>query len=167
MTEDSVKKLLDQWQKERPGLDVSDLGLVVRIERLAKLFQRATSAALAGLGLKAWEYDVLSALRRQGRPFELPATELARSSLLTTGTVTTRIDQLEARGLVERRPDPEDRRGVRVALTNDGLALADEAFKARLSAVQSSLGGLGRTRRASVDAGLGRLLVALEQEPGP
>jgi DNA-binding MarR family transcriptional regulator len=164
MTQESVDKLLDQWRGERPELDVSGLGLVVRVELLAKRFQRASAHALAKLGLKTWEYDVLSALRRQGAPYELPATELARSSLLTTGTVTTRIDQLEARGLVERGPDPDDRRGVRVALTGEGLALVDRAFIARLSAAESSLGGLSEAQRSRINSGLRRLLFAIEQQ---
>ena len=163
MIEDSVDRLLEQWRQERPGLDVSDLGLVVRIERLTKLLHRGNADALAGLGLKPWEYDCLSALRRQGAPYELPATELARASLLTTGTVTTRIDQLEARGLVERGSDPEDRRSVLVKLTKAGLALVDEAFKARLSAAESGLAGLKRAQRGRVDSGLRQLLLSLEQ----
>ena len=90
MAQDSVDKLLDQWRGERPELDVSGLGLVVRVELLAKRFQRASAHALAKLGLKTWEYDVLSALRRQGAPYDLPATELARSSLLTSRAGTSR-----------------------------------------------------------------------------
>jgi len=162
MSQDSVDKLLEQWREERPELDVSGLGLVVRVELLAKRFKRGTAEGLAALGLKPWEYDVLSALRRQGPPYELPATELARSSLLTTGAMTTRVDQLEARGLVRREPDPDDRRGVRVVLTATGVSLVDEAFKARLAAADSSLDGLRNRDRKVVETGLRKLMASLE-----
>ncbi|MGD8341199.1 MAG: MarR family transcriptional regulator [Gammaproteobacteria bacterium] len=162
MIEDSVDKLVDQWREERPELDMSGLGLVVRVELLAKRFQKSSADALAELGLKTWEYDVLSALRRQGAPYELPVTELARSSLLTTGTVTTRIDQLEARGLVRRRPDPDDRRGVRISLTSDGVSVVNLALNTRLRAAESSLAGLSTAKRDTVNAGLRRLMFSLE-----
>ncbi len=162
MSQDSVDKLLEQWREERPELDVSGLGLVVRVELLAKRFKRGTAEGLAALGVKPWEYDVLSALRRQGPPYELPATELARSSLLTTGAMTTRIDQLEARGLVRRERDPDDRRGVRVVLTATGVSLVDEAFRARLAVAESSLDGLRNRDRRAVEAGLRKLMVSLE-----
>jgi DNA-binding MarR family transcriptional regulator len=163
MTDDSVDKVLEQWREERPDLDVSGLGLVVRVDLLAKRFKQGTAEGLAKLGLKTWEYDVVSALRRQGPPYELPATELARASLLTTGAMTTRIDQLEARGLVRREADPDDRRGVRVRLTARGVSLVDEAFTARLAAAESSLDGLREADRKAVVAGLRKLMVALEK----
>jgi DNA-binding MarR family transcriptional regulator len=159
MDRDLVDLLLQQWREERPELDVSGLGLVVRVELLAKLLKQATARSLSNLGLKTWEYDVLSALRRQGAPYVLPASALARSSLLTTGAMTTRIDHLEERGLVRREPDPEDRRGVRVSLTNRGVALVDEALKARLAAANTSLHGLDEIERDAVDAGLRKLIV--------
>lgn len=165
MSTDLVDQLLAQWRQERPDQDVSGLGLVVRIELLAKHLQRGTAGALAELGLKTWEYDVLSALRRQGPPYELPATGLARFSLLSTGAMTTRIDQLEEKGWVRREPDRDDRRGVRVILTAAGVGLVDEAFKARLNAAESSLHVLGKGERESVDGGLRKLMVWLEQSP--
>jgi DNA-binding MarR family transcriptional regulator len=115
---DQVDQLLEDWNAERPELDYSPLGVVVRIQLLGKLLQRSAEVALRPLKLKLWEYDVLSALRRKGKPFEQPATELARLTMLTSGAMTTRVDRLEAKGLVERTTDPEDRRGVNVKLTN-------------------------------------------------
>lgn len=166
MNGDLVDQLLAQWRQERPGEDVSGLGLAVRIELLAKRLQQETAGALAELDLKTWEYDVLSALRRQGPPFELPATGLARYSLLSTGAMTTRIDQLEEKEWVRREPDPDDRRGVRVILTEGGRTLVDEAFKARLQAAETSLCVLDSGERKSVDGGLRKLMVWLEK-PAP
>ena len=159
MSRDLVDQLLAQWRHERPDQDVSGLGLVVRVELLAKCLQRETGRVLGELGLKTWEYDVLSALRRQGSPYELPATRLASDSLLSSGAMTTRIDQLEDKGWVRREPDPDDRRGVRVILTPRGKTLVNTAFKARLSAAEFSLEALERTERESVDGGLRKLMV--------
>lgn len=160
-----VDQLLAQWRQELPGQDVSGLGLVVRVELLAKRLKRATARVLAELELKTWEYDVLSALRRQGSPYKLPATRLAGYSLLSTGAMTTRIDQLEEKGWVRREPDPDDRRGVRVTLTAEGLGLVDQAFKARLSAAECSLEALERAERESLDGGLRKLMVWHENSP--
>jgi DNA-binding MarR family transcriptional regulator len=162
MKKDSVDKLLDQWQEERPELDVSGLGLAVRIELLAKLLQRITAQSLSRIGLKTWEYDVLSALRRQGQPYDLPSTELAKESLLTSGAMTTRIDHLEEQGLVNRAPDPDDRRGVRVGLTSNGMEVIDQAIQKRLSIAESSVDSLNATERAAVENGLRKLFLALE-----
>jgi DNA-binding MarR family transcriptional regulator len=162
MTTDSVDHLLSQWRSERPDLEVGTLGIAIRIEMLAKLLRRDTAVRLASENLKPWEYDVLSALRRQGEPYELPATELARESLLTSGAMTTRIDQLEQRELVCREPDPDDRRGIRICLTRKGRALADRAISARLAAAEAAVHCLGRRERGQAEAVLRRLLATLE-----
>ena len=99
-------------------------------------------AALAPLDLELFEYDVLSALRRQGRPFALPATGLAKETGLSSGAMTNRIDKLEARGLVKRKPDKSDRRAVIVSLTAEGRRAIDEAIQLRLDAADESLQGL-------------------------
>ena len=95
MQEDIVDQLLREWGDEHPDMDTRALGIVVRIQVLAKLLQQRTTAALKRHGLKHWEYDVLSVLRRQGKPFELPATEIADAAMLTSGAMSTRIDGLE------------------------------------------------------------------------
>jgi DNA-binding MarR family transcriptional regulator len=162
MRRDTVDKLLSQWRAERPDLDVSALGVAIRIEMLAKLMRRGTARSLARVGLKPWEYDVLSALRRQGEPYRLPASELARASLLTAGAMTTRIDQLENRQLVRREPDPDDRRGILVGLTRKGQTLVDRAIEVRLSAAESGTDCLGRRERGEAEAALRQLLLSFE-----
>ncbi len=159
---DTVDELLCQWRSERPDLDVSALGIAIRIEMLAKLMRRETAENLSGVGLKPWEYDVLSALRRQGKPYVLPATDLARASLLTPGAMTTRIDHLEERGLVRRRPDPDDRRGVRISLTREGLKLVDKAIQARLDAAESAVDGMSEADRTRTEDALRALLNSIE-----
>lgn len=157
--DDPVDRLLQQWAQERPELDCSSLSVVVRVIYLAKVFRQSTEQALAGLDLKLWEYDVLSALRRQGPPFQLPATGLARASLLTSGAMTNRIDRLEARGLVVRATDPADRRGVNVRLTSRGRELTDAAIEARLQSANRQLEALSPAERHAMSAGLRRLFL--------
>jgi len=159
---DTVDLLLSQWRAERPDLDVSVLGISIRVEVLAKLLRRGTAASLAQVGLKPWEYDVLSALCRQGKPYSLPATELAKTSLLTPGAMTTRIDQLEAQRLVKREPDPDDRRGVRVKLTRKGRATVDRAIEARLEAAESAVEDLTKRERSVAEHALRILLQSVE-----
>lgn len=159
--EDPVDRLLQQWAQERPELDCSRLSVVVRVLLLAKVFRQSAEKALAPLELKLWEYDVLSALRRQGPPFQLPATELARASMLTSGAMTNRIDRLEARGFVVRIPDAADRRGVNVRLTAAGQRLTDDAIEARLTAAHDQLEMLSAQERRAVSDGLRKIFAAV------
>lgn len=158
--EDVVDRLLAEWGGERPELDCQALGIVVRVQLLGKLFRCDAEEALRPLQLKLWEYDVLSALRRQGRPYELSATELAEAAMLTSGAMTTRIDRLEERDWVRRSPDPVDRRGVRIRLTRRGLRLIDQAIAARLRAAEAQIACLAGAERQEVSGALRKLLVA-------
>jgi len=157
---DLVDDLQAAWAAELPELDAEVLSVVVRIQLLGRLLSRDAEQALEPLGLKLWEYDVLSALRRQGRPFCLPVSELARESMLTSGAMTTRIDRLEGRGLVHREADPVDRRGVNVVLSETGLRVVDEALAARLAAAEIQLDSLAARERAAISGGLRKLLLA-------
>lgn len=158
MPRDAADNILDQWSAERPELDTAALGIVIRIMSLNRKFAKEASAALEPLNLELWEYDVLSALRRQGSPFTLPATRLAKESELSTGAMTNRIDRLEDRGLVRREADPDDRRSVRVALTRNGKRIIDEAIRHRLDAATEHLRALSAEEQASL-AGLLRAVV--------
>lgn len=156
--EDSVDLLLQQWAAEQPGLDASALGVVVRLQHVAKHLARRANRALKRHGLKHWEYDVLSVLRRQGEPFELAATDLARAAQLTSGAMTTRIDGLENRGLVIRRQSASDGRSVLVGLTPAGAELIDRAVATRLEDARSALAALTADERGHLAGYLGRLL---------
>ncbi len=142
MQKDAIDEILDQWSEERPDLDTASLGVVIRVMTLYRSFSRQAARALEPLELELWEYDVLSALRRQGAPYTLPATGLARETGLSSGAMTNRIDRLETRGLVRRRPDPNDRRGVNVSLTTSGRKLIDKAIQHRLDSARDSLEAL-------------------------
>ncbi|HYA53857.1 MAG TPA: MarR family transcriptional regulator, partial [Streptosporangiaceae bacterium] len=107
---DEVDDLVAAWQAQRPDLDIEPLQVLSRVTRLARHLDRARRAAFAGCGLEPWEFDVLSALRRQGPPYQLSPGELLRITLVTSGTMTNRIDRLEQAGLAGRHRDPQDRR---------------------------------------------------------
>jgi DNA-binding MarR family transcriptional regulator len=117
---DAVDLLLDQWGRERPDVDAWPMGIVGRISRLSRLFDLRLKEFFAEHGLERWEFDVLATLRRSGPPYELTAGALNRAAMITSGAITNRIDRMAARGLVERVPDPEDRRSIRVRLTDKG-----------------------------------------------
>ena len=99
---DRIDNLVDQWMGQRPDLDSSALDIVARVQELAKLLRRDEDNRLAALKLKMWEYDVLSTLRRQGEPYALPASKLAKETMLSSGAMTNRVDRLEQRKLVTR-----------------------------------------------------------------
>ena len=153
MNKDAVDEILEQWSEERPELDTASLGVVVRVMALNKSLVREATSALGPLDIELFEYDALSALRRQGKPFALPATGLAQETGLSTGAMTNRIDKLEAKGLVCRRSDNADRRSVVVSLTPEGKKLIDKAIQIRLDAADESLQSLSR-RETSDLAGL-------------
>ena len=125
---DEVDDIVARWRTERPDLDVAPLQVLSRVSRLARHLDRARRAAFASHGLQSWEFDVLSALRRQGRPYQLSPGALLRITLVTSGTMTNRIDRLEQAGLVGRHPDPQDKRGVLVRLTPAGQTRVDAAL---------------------------------------
>jgi len=156
---DEVDDLVAAWQAERPDLDVQPLQVLSRVSRLARHLDRARRTAFAGHGLETWEFDVLSALRRQGSPYQLSPGALLRATLVTSGTMTNRIDRLAAASLVLRQPDPQDKRGVLVTLTAEGRARVDAALADLLGREEALLARLDRGERELL-AGLLRTLLA-------
>lgn len=150
---DEVDELLEAWGRERADLDLAPVAVFSRVSRLARRLELARRAAFATHGIEEWEFDVLAALRRAGTPYQLSPGRLLRETLVTSGTMTNRVDRLSARGFVERHPDPDDRRGVMVRLTADGKQAVDAAFTALVDAEQALLEDLperDRTRLASL-----------------
>ena len=156
---DEVDNLVAAWRAQRPDLDVEPLQVLSRISRLARHLDIARRGAFANHGLESWEFDVLSALRRQGPPFQLTPGALLRATLVTSGTMTNRIDRLAAADLVRREPDPRDRRGVLVTLTDRGLERVDAALADLLHSELALLAGLDRRARRQL-ADLMRTLLA-------
>src|SRR3954452_10895499 len=139
---DEVDRLVEAWKRERADLDLGPMQVLSRVSRLGHHLDRARRQAFAEHSIESWEFDVLAALRRSGAPYELSPGRLLRETLVTSGTMTNRVDRLAARGLVERLPDPSDRRGVLVRLTPDGRSTVDDAFEALLVAERTFLAGL-------------------------
>ena len=118
--DDEVDLLVAAWRRERADLDLAPVEVFSRIGRLARLLDRARRQAFTAHRIEPWEFDVLAALRRAGAPYELSPGRLLVETMVTSGTMTNRVDRLAERGLVARLPDPADRRGVLVRLTSDG-----------------------------------------------
>jgi DNA-binding MarR family transcriptional regulator len=156
---DEVDELVAAWRVQRPDLDVEPLQVLSRVSRLARHLDIARRGAFAAHSLEAWEFDVLSALRRAGPPFQLTPGALLRATLVTSGTMTNRIDRLAAAGFVRREPDPRDRRGVLVTLSEDGRAVVDAALTDLLDREQALLARLGEDQRQQL-ADLLRTLLA-------
>jgi len=144
---DEVDRLVEAWRRERPDLDASPLAVLSRVTRLARHLDRARREAFTEHDLETWEFDVLAALRRAGRPYELSPGQLLTQTLVASGTMTNRIDRLAERGLVTRRPDPDDRRGVLVTLTQTGRARVDEALADLLGQEEAILAELSTADR--------------------
>jgi DNA-binding MarR family transcriptional regulator len=164
MPADDVDRIVSAWRRERPDLDVSPLEVLSRVSRLARRLDRVRGTAFAQKGLDGWEFDVLSALRRAGTPYELSPGQLVTETLVTSGTMTNRVDRLVARGWVEREPDPTDRRGVIVRLTPDGMAVVDSALSDLLAHEHELLAELGTADRDDLAGLLRRLLRPFERE---
>jgi DNA-binding MarR family transcriptional regulator len=161
---DEVDELVAAWRVQRPDLDVEPLQVLSRVSRLARHLDIARRGAFASHGLEPWEFDVLSALRRTGPPFQLTPGALLRATLVTSGTMTNRIDRLAAGGLVRREPDPRDRRGVLVTLTERGQEVVDAALTDLLDREQALLAALGEDQRSQLAAMLRTLLAPFDAD---
>jgi len=144
---DEVDRLIAAWRRERPDLHVEPMEVLSRVTRLARHLDLARRTAFAAHGLESWEFDVLSALRRAGRPYELSPGQLIRETMVTSGTMTNRVDRLVEKGLVDRLPDPDDRRGVLVRLTRRGQSSVDAALEDLLAREQTLLRDLSAAER--------------------
>ena len=139
---DEVDRIVDSWLRERPDLDFTPLQVLSRVARLSKHLDRARRTAFSRSELESWEFDVLSALRRAGSPYELSPKALLQQTLVSSGTMTNRIDRLVERGLVTRRSAPNDGRGILVGMTPAGLSHVDEAITRLLDAEATLLATL-------------------------
>lgn len=159
---DEVDALVAAWRRELPDIDVSPLEIFSRVSRLAVLADRERRTAFNSHQLESWEFDVLAALRRAGPPYALSPGELIRATLVSSATMTHRVDRLSANRFVSRAPDPNDRRGVQVALSDLGRARVEAALADLVDAEERLLAGLSPTERGALADLLRRLLLPLE-----
>lgn len=162
MESDPVDKILAQWQRERPDLDVSPMGIIGRITRLTKHLEQAIQETFSEFDLTVGEFDVLATLRRSGHPYQLSPTELFNTLMVSSGTMTHRIDRLEHAKQVQRIPDLNDRRGVQIKLTDKGFNLIERAVEAHVINEHRILSVLEASEREVFTQLLRKLLVSLE-----
>ncbi len=148
---DVVDVITAQWQRERPDLELEAMAVLGRLGRLMVIGTARIESVFAAHGLQRGEFDVLAALRRSGAPFELNPSVLADTLMLSRAGMTGRIDRLEAAGLVRRIADREDRRAVRVALTEEGRELIDTVVVAHTENETAMLSVLDPADRAALD----------------
>lgn len=159
--EDEVDRIVAAWGREREDLDFAPLLVLSRVDRLARHLDRARRAAFTAADMEPWEFDVLSALRRAGAPYELSPKALLRQTLVSSGTMTNRVDRLAARGLVSRRTDPRDGRGILVTLTDAGRRAVDTAIADLLDAERAILDGIDPADQDQLATVLRRLILGL------
>src|SRR5690349_16043697 len=158
---DEVDELVLAWRRERDDLDLAPVEVFSRISRLGRLLDLARRDAFTAQAIEPWEFDVLAALRRAGKPYQLSPGQLLKETMVTSGTMTNRIDRLTERGLVDRSPDPNDRRGVLVGLTTAGKRAVDGAFETLLASERDLLAELSATERRQLADLLKRLMQPL------
>lgn len=159
---DEVDRIAKQWRAVAPHLDANALHVFSRITRISHRLAAIRRHAFAEHGLDTWEFDVLSALRRSGPPFHMTPGALLADTLVTSGTMTSRVEKLHARGLVTRIRDTEDRRSVTIELTDAGLELVDGAIASLVLAERTLLNQLSEQDTNALTASLRTLLSSME-----
>jgi len=159
---DEVDRIVEAWGVQRPDLDFSPLEVLSRVDRLSRHLDRARREAFRRSDLEPWEWDVLSALRRAGEPYQLSPKQLLQQTLVSSGTMTNRIDRLVGRRLVRREADPGDGRSVLVTITEDGKTRVDAAITRLVDAEAVLLGELSRGDRDRLAALLRKLSLGFD-----
>ena len=161
-SDDEVDRLISAWQKERPDLDFSPLAVLSRIARISKHLDIARRNAFASLD--TWGFDVLASLRRVGHPYQLSPGQLIQETMVTSGTMTNRLDRLEELGYIIRTQDPNDGRGILVTLTKAGAKAVDGAMEDLLSRERDLLRVLNKSEQQSLASLLRELSLPFEDE---
>jgi DNA-binding MarR family transcriptional regulator len=164
---DHIEETMEAWARERPDLDTGPIALLARVSRLARHLEQAQQEGFDALGLKPGWLDTLAALRRAGPPYRLSPTELCAEALLSSGGMTSRIDRLEEAGLVRRKADADDRRGVIVELTAEGRRITDAAIDDHSDVAGHLVSPLAREEQEALVHMLRELLAALEHPDSP
>lgn len=166
MKHDQVDLIQAQWAQEKPELDTSPMGVVGRISRISRHLDRLLQKNFSQFNLNGGEFDVLATLRRSGQPYQLTPTELFNSLMLSSGAMTNRLDRLEDAGLIRRNPNPNDRRGILVTLTEQGIELMNRAYPAHIMNEEQILSSLTMADREALTDLLRKLLLSFEGKKG-
>lgn len=163
---DRARRAQEEWQRERPDIDANVMALVGRLLQATHLLERNWFLPLAAqFELHQGEFDVIATLRRSGNPYSMTPTDLHEGLMLSSGAMTSRLDRLERKGLIERVPSPNDRRSTLVRLTPAGLALIDKLLPLHVANEQQAMAALTQKEQAQLDGLLAKLIVGLERKP--
>ncbi|THV39466.1 MarR family winged helix-turn-helix transcriptional regulator [Glycomyces buryatensis] len=165
MNEDAVDRIVAQWRREMPDLELDAMAAFGRIHRVSRKVGDRNHAAFAEFGIGRNEFDVLASLRRSGEPFTLSPKQIGASLMLSSGGLTGRLDKLESAGFVERLPDPSDRRGLKIRLTEAGREAVEGALRAELVILEDALSELDAKERKDLGALLRKLHAGFEDQP--
>ncbi len=160
---DDVDLILRDWSAARSDLDIAPMAVFSRISRIAKRLDKVRALAFERSGLSAWEFDVLAVLRRGGAPYRQSPKVLVKQTMVSSGTMTNRIDRMVERGLVNRLTDPNDGRGVLVEMTQQGQTLVDAAITRLVDAEDQLIGALSRADRERLATLLRRLTLSVDR----
>jgi DNA-binding MarR family transcriptional regulator len=159
---DRADVAVKQWAQERPDLASLPMAVLGRLSEAAEVIMRDHFNPLfADAGLQPGEFDVLATLRRSGDPFMLSPTRLYEAAMISSGGMTNRLDRLERAGLIERRPDPSDRRGKLIALTPAGRRVIDETLTRHVANEEKLLSALSAAEQEKLNALLRKLIAGL------
>ena len=159
---DRAKAAAKQWARERPDLPTLPIEMVGRLlDAAARVIRDHMNPLLSEVGLSVGEFDVLTPLRRSGEPYMLSPTQLYESAMISSAGMTNRLDRLERAGLVERRPDPNDRRGKKIALTTDGKRAIDDLIGPMVALEEQLISVLTPAEQETLNALLKKLLTGL------
>lgn len=160
---EEVDGIIARWSAARPDLDFAPLNVFSRLSRVAKRLDRARAQAFERSGLASWEFDVLAALRRSGSPYRQSPKVLVQQTMVSSGTMTNRIDRLVERDLVRRLTDPNDGRGVLVEMTELGQMLVDTAMTRLTDSEERLLGGMSKPERERLAVLLKKLAASVDR----
>lgn len=163
MNRDFIDNLIAKWQDECPDLDVRPIAVIGRAIRIAELMKQKLKDLLRPHGLEVWEFDVLATLRWRGAAGGMTPKELMEALNLSSGTLTHRIDRLADANFVERVPNPDDRRSVRVCLATRGVKVVEEALVEHIKSANIAVEGISEADQALAAGILRRVLATVEQ----
>jgi DNA-binding MarR family transcriptional regulator len=165
--QDSIDRLVTSWAPHLPDIDLEVEAIVQRLQKLTKSIRRRMDETLGEVGLAWGEWSVLGQLRLGGPPFRSSPGHLVKHEGLSSGAMTNRLDRLEERGLIRRLPDPDDRRGIQVELTDEGHRVYLEAVDVQAAKEATIASALSDREKAQLNNLLRRALLAFEDPRAP
>ncbi|GAB3223120.1 MarR family transcriptional regulator [Glycomyces halotolerans] len=162
---DAVDRIIEQWHRELPDLELQPMAIFGRIHRVSQKLAARLHDVYSELGLGRGEFDVLASIRRSGEPFILSPKQISATLMLSSGGLTGRLDKLEQAGLIERHPDPADRRALKIHLTKQGRHVIETAVRAGQEVNDAALAPLDPEERRQLDALMRKVHAGFEDQP--